>query len=198
MFEISIGRCLRTLDVPGDVVNNLAITPDRQYLATYLSQQRRWMVWEVASGREKKKIAAGGPPSVFSTTFRINQSAVLREHLAITIWDWMSGAVKRFKVTTPGDANSKISSMVLSPNQRFALIGTYKYGLQVWDLDKGAHISTFLGHTHLLKNVAISPEGQFAYLVGGDELLKKWELDWELEYREPADWNEGAKQPLIN
>ena len=199
MFEISTGRCIRTFAVPSDTISQLALTPDGQYLSRSLPQQKRRLVWDIASGQEKMVNAAEEIPFVFSAAFRINQSAVIRGNRVLNIWDCLKGEViRQIDVSTPGDAFSEISSMVLSPDQRFALIGMFKNGLQVWALDNGAHLATFLGHIHQLKNVAVSPEGRFAYSVGYDGFLKKWELDWELEFKEQTDWDNGAKPVLIN
>ena len=200
MLEVATGRCIRTFDVPEGAFVQLALTPDGKYLHMLpFSPPRRRMIWDVVSGRAIEVKAAEGVPDFNFTCFRFDQSAVLRSNVGFAVWDCLNGGVgKQSNIPSTKGVFNEISSMVLSPNQKFALIGSYKSGLQIWDVDNGTHLSTFLGHIHNLTDVATNPDGRFAYSVGLDGLLKKWELDWELEYKEPADWNDGAKPVLIN
>ncbi|XHR82342.1 MAG: hypothetical protein ACFKPT_29975 [Gloeotrichia echinulata GP01] len=46
-----------------------------------------------------------------------------------------------------------------------------------------------------MTSVALSGDCRWAVSVAGDE-IKLWFLDWELEERELADWNEGARPYL--
>ena len=41
--------------------------------------------------------------------------------------------------------------------------------------------------------MAFSPDARFALSGSEDSTLRLWELDWELEQNQPADWDEGAR-----
>ncbi|MEI8063164.1 MAG: WD40 repeat domain-containing protein, partial [Verrucomicrobiota bacterium] len=43
-----------------------------------------------------------------------------------------------------------------------------------------------------------SRDGQFALSVSYDKTVRLWALDWELEDKQPADWDEGARPYLEN
>ena len=43
---------------------------------------------------------------------------------------------------------------------------------------------------------ALSADGRFALSGSADRTLKLWILDWELEDKQPADWDEGARAYL--
>jgi hypothetical protein len=45
----------------------------------------------------------------------------------------------------------------------------------------------------------MSLNGRWVVSAGNNEQsLRIWELDWELEAHEPADWDEGARPHLVN
>jgi hypothetical protein len=43
----------------------------------------------------------------------------------------------------------------------------------------------------------LSPDGRFALSGSHDNTVRLWELDWEFEPNQPADWDEGAR-PYLN
>ena len=43
-----------------------------------------------------------------------------------------------------------------------------------------------------MHSVSLSADGRFALLGSYDRTIRLWELDWELEARDPTDWDEGA------
>ena len=52
------------------------------------------------------------------------------------------------------------------------------------------------GHTSYVNSVSISPDGSFALSGSWDKNLRLWGFDWEYEFPEPADWDEGARPYL--
>jgi hypothetical protein len=44
--------------------------------------------------------------------------------------------------------------------------------------------------------VALSADGRWALSGSEDETLRLWELDWDCEFPNAADWNDGAKPYL--
>ena len=85
----------------------------------------------------------------------------------------------------------------LTQDGRFALFGTRRNEWQLWDIEKGSHLRSFAGHSGNIIDIAVSRDKKFVYTIANRELVK-WELDWELDYREAKDWDEGAKYLLIN
>jgi len=59
-------------------------------------------------------------------------------------------------------------------------------------------LRTFEGHESMVNSVCLSADGRWALSGSGDNTLKLWALDWELEDKEPADWDDGALPYVMN
>jgi serine/threonine protein kinase len=94
-----------------------------------------------------------------------------------------------------------VNSVCFSPDGRYALSGSgdiedVDHTLKLWDVETGECLRTFEGHKHWVNSVSFSPDGRYALSGSGDKTLKLWALDWELEEKEPQDWDEGARPYL--
>jgi WD40 repeat protein/serine/threonine protein kinase len=67
--------------------------------------------------------------------------------------------------------------------------------VQLQDVETGRRFRTFEGHIAAVRSVSMSNDSRYALTVG-DATAKLWLLDWELEERPPADWDEGARPCL--
>jgi WD40 repeat protein len=92
----------------------------------------------------------------------------------------------------------------LSADGRFALSGGFGNVFMLWDVTSGNCLRTFEGHGRFVDSVCLSADGRYALslctsadIMGNVETtLGLWFLDWELEERDPADWDEGARPYL--
>ena len=97
--------------------------------------------------------------------------------------------------TFEGHTN-RVNSVAISPDGRLALSGSNDATLRLWDLATGRCLRTFEGHTHYVRPVTFSSDGQMALSGSGDNTLRLWEFDWEYEFPDKADWDEGARPYL--
>jgi len=88
-----------------------------------------------------------------------------------------------------------VEAMCFSPDGRFALSGSWDRTLCLWDLEKGECIRNFELHTGWINSVCFSPDGNLALSGGGydDKKICLWRFEWDYEFPEPADWDEGAR-----
>jgi hypothetical protein len=85
-----------------------------------------------------------------------------------------------------------VTSVCLSLDGGFALSGGTDRTLKLWEASTGQCLRTFAGHLDAVTAVAMSADGRFALSGSADRTLKLWILDWELEDRQPADWDDRA------
>jgi WD40 repeat protein len=73
-----------------------------------------------------------------------------------------------------------------------ALSGGTDRTVKLWSIASGQCLRTFAGHEDAVTAVALTGDGRYALSGSADRTLKLWVLDWELEDRQPADWDERA------
>ncbi len=89
-----------------------------------------------------------------------------------------------------------IRTVVFSPDQKFLISGGDDKAVRVWDSLSGEEISCLQGHTHRVSSVAISADGRYVVSGSWDNTIRIWALDWDLDFPDPADWDEGARPYL--
>jgi hypothetical protein len=92
--------------------------------------------------------------------------------------------------------SGSVSSISLSLNAAFGLSGSSDQTTKIWEMASGRCLRTFEGHTSGVNSVGLSAQGKFALTGAGDRTVRVWILDWELESRQPVDWDEGARNYL--
>jgi WD40 repeat protein len=72
--------------------------------------------------------------------------------------------------------SGRITSVVFSPDSRFALSGSEDHTLILWDVGTGKELRSFAGHTDEVFAVAFAPDGRFALSGSKDKSLKLWDV----------------------
>ncbi|KAB8330984.1 hypothetical protein SD80_025780 [Scytonema tolypothrichoides VB-61278] len=91
-----------------------------------------------------------------------------------------------------------VKSVCLSADNQFALSGSLDGSTKLWNVQTGRCLHTFEVGTNGVNSVALSADSRFVLSSSGDTNLKRWFLDWELEDKSPANWDEGARPYLEN
>ncbi|HEY5434886.1 MAG TPA: hypothetical protein VIK13_06610, partial [Candidatus Limnocylindrales bacterium] len=110
----------------------------------------------------------------------------------VRIWELASGTCVR---TLQGHTDW-VSAVAVSPDGHWVVSGSRDGTVRIWELASGTCVRTLEGGTGWVNAVAVSPDGRWVVSGGNDHTLRIWGLDWEYEFPEPVDWDEGARPYL--
>lgn len=74
-----------------------------------------------------------------------------------------------------------MTAVSVSPDGRFAVAGSDDGLVRVLDLHAGTWLRTLSGHAGRITSVHVGGNGRCAVSAGSDRMLRRWELDWELD-----------------
>jgi hypothetical protein len=96
----------------------------------------------------------------------------------------------------------------VTPDGRYVVSGFGDESLRVWQVERppsavfDVHwrelVHRLRGHTQPVTGFAMSADGHWIVSASLDRTIRVWELDWEYEFPEPADWDKGARPYLEN
>ena len=90
----------------------------------------------------------------------------------------------------------EVNSVVFSTDGRWALSGSSDKTLRLWDVASGRCMRIFEGHTDKVTSLALSADEHWLLSGSADRTVRVWELDWDCEFPDPIDWDEGARPHL--
>jgi WD40 repeat protein len=67
--------------------------------------------------------------------------------------------------------------MVVSPDERHIVSGSYDGTVAVWDLDSGTRLHSLQGHQESVNSVAVSPDGRHIVSGSYDGTVAVWDLE---------------------
>jgi WD40 repeat protein/serine/threonine protein kinase len=188
LWEVNTGRCARTF-----------LGHTNSVLSVSWSEDGRWVLsgggdntirlWDVATGRCIRTFQ-GHTSWVRSVCFSTDGRWILSGGADNTVRLWQTetgNCLKVFQEHTDG-----VNSVCLSADGRWAFSGGSDSTVRFWQLSKGDQTRVFRGHASWVRSVCISSDGRWVLSGGGDKMIRLWQMDWELEARDLATWNEGA------
>lgn len=192
------GRLLRSFEHDPPGAASVFLSRDSQLMVTGGSEGALDL-WEVATGQCVRTFRGhhGTVCSVaLSTDGRLVLSASGTPWGSVSelyLWDVDSGALIR----AFADHESLVISAALSEDNRCAVSGHKDGSITLWDVATGAAIRSLQGHKDSVEDVRLARDGRFALSASADGALKTWVLDWELDNRARAPWDNDA-QPYLN
>ena len=202
LWDVATGRCLRSFQATWGF-----LSADEQFLLCVggapREEGRTVRLREVATGRCLREFEPPEPSASVrltadarSVVFRLWDSKSI-----IGVYDVPSGRFKELSRDRPDvvgftGLGGATGTGPASVNGRFEICVGADSTLEVWDLVAGHCVRSFEAPEGI-RSVVVSPDGRFALSIGRDR-LRRWVLDWELEERQLADWDEGARPYLRN
>jgi WD40 repeat protein len=197
LWEVATGRCLRTLTGHTSPVFSVCLSADGRF-ALSGSHDRTAKLWEVATGNCLHTLV-GHTDGVFSVCLSADGRLALSGSYdrTLKLWEVATGCCLR----TFAEHTSPVYSVCLSADGRLTLSGSHDGTAKLWEVSTGRCLHTFKGYaykgsTYEANSVCLSGDCRFALSTSEDRTPKLWLLDWELEDRQPADWDEGARPYL--
>jgi WD40 repeat protein/serine/threonine protein kinase len=192
LWESTTGRCLRTFEGHSESVNSVILNANGKYVLSG-SGDMSVKLWDVNTGQCLVTFKGHvGEVTSISQSADGNYLLTGSQDASLRLWEVASGRCMR---TFEGHSGS-VSSISLSLNAAFGLSGSSDQTTKIWEMASGRCLRTFEGHTSGVNSVGLSAQGKFALTGAGDRTVRVWILDWELESRQPVDWDEGARNYL--
>jgi WD40 repeat protein len=110
----------------------------------------------------------------------------------VRLWDLRAGKC----VAVLEGHGGHVYAVCVSPEGRYAVSGSQDRTVRLWDLRAGKCVAVLEGHGGRVYSASVSPDGRYVLSGGLDGTLVVWELDWDWEFPEPRDWDEGARAYL--
>jgi WD40 repeat protein/serine/threonine protein kinase len=212
LWDVAAGQLLRVLRIHTGPVHSVALSADGRHAlsgsALFVIRNDgeriftcgQLKLWETATGHCLQAFEAQAD-AITALCLSIDghyaltggsQSVIQRDNGRfaqsgeVHLWELATGRRLR-SFTGHGGA---VTSVCLSADGRYALSGSTDATLKLWEIASGLCLRTFAGHADAVTSVAFSADGRYALSGSADRTLKLWVLDWELEDKSPADWDE--------
>jgi WD40 repeat protein len=178
--DLTTGKVLRGSRTHATRVTNLVFSPDGRAAAS-LSADENVMVWDVRTGKLRLTLA-GHTGQINGGAFAPDGQTLYTDGLDRSVIKWDVSGRRSFGVTTPSFARIPLMPgpgiwpyIGWSADRRRAVLG-YQSGLI-------ATIDTATGRLVArdkpikeISDLALSPDGRFAYVVSGDGTLRRWDV----------------------
>ncbi|GHO64286.1 hypothetical protein KSC_031780 [Ktedonobacter sp. SOSP1-52] len=188
LWDPSGGWLLRTLTGHTAAIRALCLGMDGS-LALSGSNDQTIRVWEIQNGH-CLYVLQGHTAGVSSVSLTTDNRLALSGSWdrTVRIWEVSSGRCLR---TLQGHM-AGVSVLCTSADNRFVFSGDLDGLIRIWEVSSGRCLWTLQGHTDMITSISCSTDVRFVLSSSADGTARLWELDWELEVRATADWDDGA------
>jgi WD40 repeat protein len=164
------GEVIKTLSSHRGAVDHLAFSDDGRMLAC-ANEDGTIELWDVASSRIDRTIAAG--TKVTALHFAPNGSllAVAQEDHAIALWN----LVTRQPQQKLQKHNAPINALAFSPDGQLLASGSDDRTVIIWETGSGKSKHTLKGHDQTVTSLAFSPDGRLLASGTGNAAVVLWD-----------------------
>jgi len=202
LWDLTTGECIRIFKGHTGYVESVAITADARYGLSG-SRDDTLRLWDLATGEcirvfeghtDYADARYGLSESVKSVAITADARYGLSGSVdkTLRLWDLATGeCIRAFEGHT-----KDVSSVAITADARYGLSGSGDNTFRLWDLATGECIRAFEGHTKDVSSVAVTADARYALSGSLDNTLRLWEFEWQYEFPDPVDWDEGARSYL--
>jgi len=159
--------------MPRKPVLAVAVSPDGKFLAS-ASDNNTIYLWDIASGRELKRLKGDSDKSINAITFSPDGKilAAGASDKSVYLWYIKSGQqIKRL------DKHSDdVMAVAFSPDGKTLASSDVEGNVYLWDLVIGQFIQSLTGHSASVNAIAFSPEGKRLATGSSDTGVYLWEV----------------------
>ncbi len=193
LWDMKSGVAIRSMRGHQGPVLGVAVSGDGR-LGLSCSEDRTARLWELATGRCIGVFSAH-TGAVNSVVFSVDSKRAVTASDDMTVIVWDIRTAKPVRVMR--GHTSRVTCVAASYDGLYLFSSDADRVMRFWEMETGENPRAFEGHASAVRGVAVSPDGRFAISCGEDLTVKMWTLDWELEEREQADWDEAAAPYMI-
>src|SRR5690606_925098 len=198
LWDTATGALLRTLEGPSSDdpedpagVNAVAFSPDSRYVLTG-NQDDTARLWDAETGAELRRFE-GHAQWVTSVSFSPDGRLALSAGLDRTarVWDTATGTERR-RFDGRGVGYDLFYYATFAPDGRHVLtFGGVPDSTLLWDLETGARLRYFEGHSERVKAATFSADGRLLLTGSDDGTIRLYDVETGEERRRfdvPATW----------
>ncbi|MBI3269545.1 MAG: protein kinase [Planctomycetes bacterium] len=191
LWDVETGRCVRRLPGAKEGATLAAVSPDG-LRALAVNEYNTLFLWDLATGKSLRTYAVKSVIGAIELTPDGRLALSASQDGAVRLWELASGRCMK-SITVEGE----VTSVALTPDGRWALLGGKDKKLRVADLANGTCVWTSEELPSPVLSLAMTPDGRRAIVGCEDPILRVFDIDWDYEFPEAADWDEGAR-PWLN
>ena len=170
LWEVSTGRCIKTLKEHLDLVNSVGFSPNGSVIVSG-SGDKTVKLWNVSTG-DCIKTFRGHSSGVQSAGFSPDGRTIVSGSYdkTVKLWDVSDGKC----LETLTGHTFGVNSVGFSPDGSTIVSGSYDKTVKLWDVSDGKCIETLTGHSGCVYSVCFSPDGKYIVSGSGDGTVKLW------------------------
>jgi WD40 repeat protein/serine/threonine protein kinase len=185
----------------GHYISSVSFSPDGRLVATGGSDGVV-RLWKLATGLRWRYFGHSRTVDAVSFSPDGTQLASASWDETIILWDVETGKSAGVFGGYSWGHKGGVSDVAFSPDGRYLASGGYDKTVKIWDKSTRECLTTLDGHTSGVKKVSFSPDARYILSCGearlNDVCSLLWFLDWELDERDAADWDEDVRPRLQN